>query len=47
MLVHGEDGYGNFGTDLPATSDLDPAAMERRAEQGALIKGTYVKAREA
>jgi len=36
-----------FGTDLPATSDLDPAAMERRAEQGALIKGTYVKAREA
>ena len=46
-LVRGEDGYGNFGTDLPATSDLDPAAMERRAEQGALIKGTYVKAREA
>ena len=47
MLVRGEDGYGNFGPDLPATSDLDPAAMERRAEQGALIKGTYVKAREA
>ena len=47
MLVRGEDGHGNFGTDLPATSDLDPAAMERRAEQGALIKGTYVKAREA
>ena len=32
MLVRGEDRYGNFETDIPAESDLDPAAMARQVE---------------
>ena len=32
MLVRGEDKYQNFGTDIPATSDLDPLAIKRQAE---------------
>ena len=44
MVVRGTDTYGNFGTDIPATGNLEPKALARRAEQGALIKGTYVTA---
>ena len=32
MLARGEDTYHHFKTDTPATSDLDPKAMERQAE---------------
>ena len=32
MLVRGEDRYHHFRTDRPATSDLDPKALERQAE---------------
>ncbi|MGB0556379.1 MAG: hypothetical protein ACPGJW_03910 [Paracoccaceae bacterium] len=32
MLVRGEDRYQHFRTDRPATSDLDPKALERQAE---------------
>ena len=32
MLVRGEDRYRNFETDIPAESDLDPAAMARQVE---------------
>ena len=32
MLVRGEDRYHHFTTDRPATSDLDPKALERQAE---------------
>jgi hypothetical protein len=46
LLVRGTDTYGNFGTDIPATSNLEPQAMARRAEQDALIKGTYVRSME-
>jgi len=43
MLVRGTDEYGNFGRDTAATSDLDAAALHRRAEMGQLIKGTYAE----
>lgn len=36
MLVRGADKYNNFGIDLPATRDLDPAAVQRQAELEAL-----------
>ena len=32
ILVRGEDRYRNFETDIPAESDLDPAAMARQVE---------------
>jgi ectoine hydroxylase-related dioxygenase (phytanoyl-CoA dioxygenase family) len=32
MLARGEDTYHHFKTDTPATSDLDPKAMEHQAE---------------
>ena len=32
MLVRGEDRYRNFDEDIPAESDLDPAALARHAE---------------
>ncbi len=32
MLVRGKDKYQNFGTDIPAQSDLDPVAIKRQAE---------------
>ena len=32
MLVRGKDLHGNFGTDLPAQTDLDPVAIQRQAE---------------
>lgn len=47
MLVRGTDDHGNFGDDIPATGNLEPLAMVRRAEQGALIKGSYVTALES
>ena len=32
MLVRGEDRYHHFGTDSPALTDLDPAALQHQAE---------------
>ena len=32
MLVRGKDPYKNFGEDIPAEADLDPAAIKRQAE---------------
>ena len=32
MLVRGKDEFQNFGTDIPAQSDLDPVAVKRQAE---------------
>ena len=32
MLVRGEDRYRNFETDVPAESDLDPAAIARQVD---------------
>jgi len=32
MLVRGKDRYQNFGNDIPAETDLDPAAIKRQAE---------------
>jgi len=32
MLVRGEDKYHNFESDIPAETDLDPAAIKRQAE---------------
>jgi len=36
MLARGNDPYNNFGTDIPAEIDLDPAAIQRQAELEAL-----------
>jgi hypothetical protein len=44
MLVRGKDTYNNFGIDLPATRDLDPAAIQRQAELEALHVETAGKA---
>ncbi len=32
MLVRGEDKYGHFGSNIPAETDLDPAALARHEE---------------
>ena len=32
MLVRGKDDYGHFEADIPASADLDPAAIIRRNE---------------
>ncbi|MEM9342123.1 MAG: phytanoyl-CoA dioxygenase family protein [Pseudomonadota bacterium] len=32
LLVRGEDRYGHFGEDVPATEDLHPVAVARQAE---------------
>jgi len=32
ILVRGQDRYRHFGSDVPATADLDPAALTRRKE---------------
>jgi len=32
ILVRGEDKYGNFGTDTPAKTDLDPVAIQKQVE---------------
>lgn len=39
MLVRGKDNYQNFGTDIPAQSDLDPVAIQRQAE----LEARYIK----
>ena len=36
MLVRGEDKYKNFGLDIPAQTDLDPAAIKRQEKLEAL-----------
>jgi ectoine hydroxylase-related dioxygenase (phytanoyl-CoA dioxygenase family) len=36
ILVRGEDRYHHFEPDVPATSDLDPVAVQRQAELEAL-----------
>jgi len=40
ILVRGQDWFGHFGTDIPATSDLDPAAIARQAELEARYRET-------
>ncbi len=39
MLVRGQDDYGHFESDKPATSDLDPAAIAHQA----FLEDQYVK----
>jgi len=39
MLVRGEDKYQNFGIDIPAQNDLDPAAIQKQAE----LEARYVE----
>ena len=39
LLVRGQDAYQHFGTDIAATGDLEPAAVQRQKELEAL----YVK----
>ena len=39
MLVRGQDDYGHFESDKPATSDLDPAAIAHQA----FLEDRYVK----
>ena len=41
VLVRGVDRYGHFGIDVPATTDLDPAALARQRAFTELIKRTY------
>ncbi len=44
MLVRGEDKYHHFGEDLPAETDLDPAAVARQAvleDRHKRTAGTY------
>jgi ectoine hydroxylase-related dioxygenase (phytanoyl-CoA dioxygenase family) len=43
MLVRGVDEYHYFRHDIPATSNLDPVAVQRRDGLDALIKSTYQK----
>lgn len=38
MLVRGKDPYGNFGTDIPAERNLDPAALARLERLEAIHK---------
>lgn len=40
ILVRGTDRYNHFGVDIPAVSDLDPAAIKRQAELEALYNAT-------
>lgn len=40
-LVRGVDEYGHFGTEIPATTDLDPEAIERQQAAHRLIVDTY------
>lgn len=40
-LVRGVDEHGHFGTEVPATNDLDPAAIERQQAAHRLIVDTY------
>lgn len=40
MLVRGTDRFKNFGQDLPAENDLEPAAIKRQAELEQLYRST-------
>ena len=40
MLVHGVDDFGHFGTDIPATADLEPAAVARQRELDRRVRRT-------
>ena len=40
MLVRGEDRFGHFGSDEPASTDLDPAALERQKTLDVLYRQT-------
>ena len=40
MLVRGTDIYGHFGVDVPAASDLDPAALAHQKELEELHRAT-------
>lgn len=40
ILVRGVDEYGHFGTDLPATQDLDPEAVARHERLDQLYRET-------
>jgi ectoine hydroxylase-related dioxygenase (phytanoyl-CoA dioxygenase family) len=46
ILVRGVDEHGHFGTDVPATRDLDPVAVERQAATQRLMKGNYETVRD-
>ena len=40
ILVSGIDTFGNFGEDIPATSDLEPTAVERQRELDRQVRRT-------
>ena len=40
LLVCGDDDYGHFGEDLPATRDLEPAAVARQRELDRMVRET-------
>ena len=40
MMVRGVDRYGHFGQDIPAETNLDPAALERQRAYEELYKAT-------
>ena len=46
VLVRGVDRYGHFGIDMPAFTDLDPAALARQAVARDLIKDNYTTVRD-
>ncbi|MDJ0768582.1 MAG: phytanoyl-CoA dioxygenase family protein [Ilumatobacter sp.] len=46
VLVRGVDEFGHFGTEMPATTDLDPAAIERQQAAHRLIKANYAAVRD-
>lgn len=47
MLVRGRDEYGHYAQDVPAQSDLDPAAIARQRSLQARIKAIYQSAMRA
>ena len=46
ILVRGVDHHGHFGVDEPATTDLDPVALERQQAAHRLIKANYEAVRD-
>lgn len=44
ILVRGQDQYGHYGADIPATEDFAPDAVTRWQELDALIRGTQARA---
>jgi ectoine hydroxylase-related dioxygenase (phytanoyl-CoA dioxygenase family) len=46
VLVRGVDDYGHFGLERPAAAELDRDALAEREKQHALMKDTYVVARD-